>query len=71
MNKELKILAAIAFVVVIAAVAGASYYRNSVQNARLPPTAIRWKIRSTPKRLCDRTARRSARRTRPLLWSNF
>jgi protein-disulfide isomerase len=37
MNKELKILAAIALVVVIAAVAGASYYRNSVQNA--PVTA--------------------------------
>ena len=33
MNKEIKILAAIALVVVIAAVAGASYYRNSVQNA--------------------------------------
>ena len=33
MNKEIKILAAIAFVVVIAAVIGASYYRNSVQNA--------------------------------------
>ena len=33
MNKEIKILAAVAFVVVIAAVVGASYYRNSVQNA--------------------------------------
>ncbi|MBA3632549.1 MAG: DsbA family protein [Acidobacteria bacterium] len=35
MNKEIKILAAIAIVVVIVAVVGASYYRNSVQNARV------------------------------------
>ena len=32
MNKEIKILALIAFVVVIGAVIGASYYRSSVQN---------------------------------------
>ena len=32
MNKEIKILAAIAFVVIIGVVIGASYYRNSVQN---------------------------------------
>ena len=32
MNKEIKILAAIAFLVVVGAVVGASYYRNSVQN---------------------------------------
>jgi protein-disulfide isomerase len=33
MNKEIKILVAIAFVVIIGAIIGASYYRNSVQNA--------------------------------------
>lgn len=32
MNKEIKILVAIALVVIIGAVIGASYYRNSVQN---------------------------------------
>jgi protein-disulfide isomerase len=35
MNKEIKILIIIAFVVVIGAVLGASYYRNSVQNVRV------------------------------------
>ena len=33
MNKEIKILGAIAVVVIIGAVIGANYYRNSVQNA--------------------------------------
>jgi protein-disulfide isomerase len=33
MNKEIKILGAIAIVVIIGAVIGANYYRNSVQNA--------------------------------------
>ena len=33
MNKEIKILAAVAVVVIIGAVIGASYYRSSVQNA--------------------------------------
>ena len=33
MNKEIKILGAIAIVVIIGAIIGASYYRNSVQNA--------------------------------------
>jgi protein-disulfide isomerase len=37
MNKEIKILAVIAFVVIIGAVIGTSYYRNSVQNA---PVAV-------------------------------
>jgi protein-disulfide isomerase len=35
MRKEIKILGAIAVVVIIAAVIGASYYRNSVQNERV------------------------------------
>ena len=39
MSKEIKILAVVALVVVIAAVAGASYYRNSMQNA--PVTAVK------------------------------
>ncbi len=33
MNKEIKILGAIAIVVIIGAIIGANYYRNSVQNA--------------------------------------
>ena len=37
MRKEVKILGAIAIVVVIAAVIGASYYRSSVQNERVTP----------------------------------
>jgi protein-disulfide isomerase len=39
MNKEIKILAVIAFVVVIGAVVGASYYRSSVQNAPVAVTS--------------------------------
>ena len=35
MRKEVKILGAIAIVVVIAAIVGASYYRSSVQNERI------------------------------------
>ncbi|MDQ4122944.1 MAG: DsbA family protein [Acidobacteriota bacterium] len=35
MNKEIKILAAIAIVVVIGAAIGAGYYRNSIQNQRI------------------------------------
>lgn len=35
MSKEIKILAAIAVVVVIAAIVGANYYRNSVQSERV------------------------------------
>ena len=38
MNKEIKILAVIALVVVVGAVIGASYYRNSVQNVRVTNT---------------------------------
>lgn len=33
MNKEIKILVAIAFVIIIGAIVGASYYRNSIQKA--------------------------------------
>lgn len=36
MRKEVKILGAVAIVVVIAAIIGASYYRSSVQNERIP-----------------------------------
>ena len=39
MNKEIKILALIAFLVIIGAVIGASYYRNSVQNERVTTTS--------------------------------
>ena len=38
MSKEIKILVAIAFIVIIGAVIGASYYRNSMQNARVTGT---------------------------------
>lgn len=36
MKKEVKILGAVAIVVVIAAIIGANYYRSSVQNERIP-----------------------------------
>lgn len=36
MRKEVKILGAVAIVVVIAAIIGANYYRSSVQNERIP-----------------------------------
>jgi len=36
MRKEVKILGAVAIVVVIAAIVGANYYRSSVQNERIP-----------------------------------
>jgi protein-disulfide isomerase len=35
MNKEIKILVAIVFVVIVGAIVGASYYRNSVQSVRI------------------------------------
>ncbi|HQU91172.1 MAG TPA: thioredoxin domain-containing protein [Pyrinomonadaceae bacterium] len=38
MRKEIKVLAAIAVVVIVGAIIGTSYYRNSTQNARVAPT---------------------------------
>ena len=39
MRKEIKILGAIALIVIIAAIIGASYYRNSIQSERKPTAA--------------------------------
>jgi protein-disulfide isomerase len=38
MRKEIKILGAIAMITIIAAIAGANYYRNSIQSERQPTT---------------------------------
>lgn len=47
MNKEIKILAAVAIVVIIGAVVGASYYRNSVESVRVTGTNSNTNQKST------------------------
>lgn len=51
MNKEIKILAAIAALVVVAAIVGANYYRNSVQSERVATGGGAGKSQFNPEQL--------------------
>lgn len=51
MSKEIKILGAIAIVVIFAALVGASYYRNSIQNERVASNSNSNKSKVNPEQL--------------------